>query len=149
VEIKSDLCSLFLRVALAASFLSAVADRFGIWGAYGQAHVAWGNFARFENYTHVLTPAFPMFASIFFAWAATGAETVLAILLLAGWRIRAIAMLSGLLLLAFAVSMALSLGLKAPLDYSVFTAAAGALVLSCSAPDRFTLDARSRSSHLR
>lgn len=57
---KSDLSSLFLRLALAASFLSAVADRFGIWGAYGNAHVAWGNFARFINYTHVLTSAFPM-----------------------------------------------------------------------------------------
>ncbi|HXE11232.1 MAG TPA: hypothetical protein VN633_03880 [Bryobacteraceae bacterium] len=134
---------------MAASFLSAVADRFGIWGAYGQPHVAWGNFARFVNYTHVLTPAFPMSASVFFAWAATTAETVLAILLLAGWRIRAISTLSALLLLAFAVSMALSLGIKAPLDYSVFTAAAASLVLSCRVPDRFTLDARSRSSHHR
>jgi uncharacterized membrane protein YphA (DoxX/SURF4 family) len=149
MELKSDLSSLFLRVALAASFLSAVADRFGIWGAYGQPHVAWGNFARFVNYTHILTPVFPMSVSVFFAWAATGAETVFAILLLTGWRIRAISMLSGLLLLAFAISMALSLGIKAPLDYSVFTAAAAALVLSCRVPDRFTLDARSRSSHHR
>jgi thiosulfate dehydrogenase (quinone) large subunit len=35
-------CStVFLRIALAISFLSAVADRFGLWGAYGQPNVAW------------------------------------------------------------------------------------------------------------
>jgi hypothetical protein len=39
--------SVFLRFALGLSFLSAVADRFGWWGAFGQPNVAWGNFARF------------------------------------------------------------------------------------------------------
>lgn len=139
---KSDLSSLFLRLALAASFLSAVADRFGIWGAYGNAHVAWGNFARFISYTHVLTSAFPMPVSVFFAWAATAAEIAFAVLLLIGWRIRIVSALSGLLLLAFAMSMAAALGVKAPLDYSVFSAAAAAIFLSCQPPDRFTFDAR-------
>ncbi|HBL44992.1 MAG TPA: DoxX family protein, partial [Planctomycetaceae bacterium] len=31
----------FVRLALAASFLSAVADRFGLWGAVGTGEVAW------------------------------------------------------------------------------------------------------------
>jgi hypothetical protein len=31
--------SVFLRLALGASFLSAVADRFGLWGSYGKPHV--------------------------------------------------------------------------------------------------------------
>jgi len=33
------------------TFLSAVAGRFGMWGAYGQPHVALGNYARFVDYT--------------------------------------------------------------------------------------------------
>ena len=32
-----------LRVALAAGFLSAVADRFGLWGMPGTPGVAWGD----------------------------------------------------------------------------------------------------------
>src|SRR5262249_58734514 len=29
----------------------AVADRFGLWGVYGQPNVSWGNYARFVDYT--------------------------------------------------------------------------------------------------
>ena len=36
--------SVFLRCALGLGFLSAVADRFGLWGAFGQPNVEWGNF---------------------------------------------------------------------------------------------------------
>ncbi len=43
--------SVFLRLALGLSFLSAVADRFGWWGAFGHPNVAWGSFARFVAYT--------------------------------------------------------------------------------------------------
>lgn len=31
--------SVFLRLALGCSLLSAVADRFGLWGAFGEPHV--------------------------------------------------------------------------------------------------------------
>jgi hypothetical protein len=41
----------FLRVALDFCFPSAVADRFGIRGAYGQPHIAWGDFSQFVVYT--------------------------------------------------------------------------------------------------
>jgi len=43
--------SVFLRFALGLSFLSAVADRFGLWGQFGQPNVAWGTFSRFVEYT--------------------------------------------------------------------------------------------------
>ena len=46
--------SVFLRYALALSFLSAVADRFGLWGSFGQPNVAWGSFSRFLEYTRRL-----------------------------------------------------------------------------------------------
>jgi len=43
--------SVFLRFALGISFLSAVGNRFGLWGAFGAPHVAWETFARFVAYT--------------------------------------------------------------------------------------------------
>jgi hypothetical protein len=42
-----DNSSLFLRLALGVSFLAAVADRFGLWGSFGQPNVAWGDFLHF------------------------------------------------------------------------------------------------------
>ena len=53
----------FLRIALGGSFLSAVADRFGLWGAYEYPNVAWGSYSRFVVYTAkllwLLPPACP------------------------------------------------------------------------------------------
>jgi len=55
-------------------------------------------------------------------------------------QIRITSVLSGLLLLSFAMGMVTGLGIKKPLDYSVFSAAAAAFLLACWEPDRFTLD---------
>src|SRR5215470_12252269 len=72
--------SVFLRVALGVSFLSAVADRFGLWGAFGEPHVAWGTFARFVAYTAQLTWFLPRAAAPSLAIVSTCAETLLGIL---------------------------------------------------------------------
>ncbi len=50
----ADYASLVLRIGLGVGFLSAVADRLGLWGAFGQPNVEWGNFSRFLDYTHIL-----------------------------------------------------------------------------------------------
>jgi hypothetical protein len=50
-ENGTEIVRLFARFALGASFLSAVADRFGLWGPYGAKNVSWGNFAHFVEYT--------------------------------------------------------------------------------------------------
>jgi hypothetical protein len=50
----------FARLALGAGFLSAVADRFGIWGPAGATNVAWGDFASFTGYAAKLNPWAPM-----------------------------------------------------------------------------------------
>ena len=59
----AEFSSVFLRVALGGAFLSAVADRFGLWGAYGYPNVAWGSYSRFVAYTAkllwLLPPACP------------------------------------------------------------------------------------------
>ncbi len=122
--------AVFLRVALGLSFLSAVADRLGLWRAYGQPHVAWGDFSHFVLYTGKLNWFVPPPAITALAWITTAAETTLGLALLLGVFPRLIAALSGLLLLAFALAMTLALGIKAPLDASVFSASAGAFLLA-------------------
>ena len=85
--------SVFLRFALGFSFLSAVADRFGLWGAFGEPHVAWGTFARFVASTGTLNWFLPRAAVPTLAIVATCAETLLGILLVLGWQTRRTALL--------------------------------------------------------
>ena len=123
----------FLRIALAAGFLSAVADRFGLWGPAGAPNVAWGAWQPFIDYVAKLNWFAPPASTPILAWAATVAEVVLGIGLLIGWQLRWFALAAGLLLLSFAITMTLALGVKAPLDFSVFAAAGGAFLLAASA----------------
>ena len=125
--------SIFLRLALGLTFLSAVADRFGFWGAFGAPHVAWGTFARFVAYTVELNWFLPRSVIPTLAIVATSAEIIFALLLLLGWRTRITALLSGTLCLLFALTMTVALGIKAPLDASVFVdAGSGFLLATCA-----------------
>jgi uncharacterized membrane protein YphA (DoxX/SURF4 family) len=124
--------SLFLRFALGLSFLAAVADRFGLWGPFGQPNVAWGDFSRFVDYTAKLNWFLPHAVIPTLAGIATLAEALLGLLLLTGWRLRIIAFVSGVLLLVFGLAMTFALGIKAPLNFSVFSAAGGGFLLAAS-----------------
>jgi len=120
---------LLLRIALAAAFASAVADRFGIWGQPGTKGVSWGDLSHFNAYVAKLNWFLPAAIIPALSWTTTALETLLALALLIGWQIRWISLASALLLSSFALTMAVALGLKAPLDYSVFTAASAAFLL--------------------
>ena len=133
--------SVFLRLALGISFLSAVADRFGLWGVYGQPNVSWGNYARFVDYTANLNWFLPAAMIPALAMIATAAETLFGLLLAIGWNTRIVALLSGALLTTFALTMTVALGVKAPLNSSVFSAAGGALLLGVFADFPFSVDA--------
>ena len=122
----------FLRVALAAGFLSAVADRFGVWGSAGAPHVAWGNWRPFVDYVAKLNWFAPAGVIPALAWTSTLAEVVLALGLLIGWKLRWVALAAGLLLLCFALTMTVALGLKPALDFSVYAAAAGTFLLAAT-----------------
>ncbi|MDQ2844555.1 MAG: DoxX protein [Acidobacteriota bacterium] len=130
----------FLRFALAAGFLSAVADRFGLWGPYGKLTVAWGDMTHFLPYVGKLNPWFPNAMIPIVGWAATIAEVALGALLLIGLQTRWAARLSGCLLLAFAIAMTLSTGIKTALDYSVFAASGGAFVLAAAGHYPWSVD---------
>src|SRR5438477_10352262 len=111
-ENGTEIVRLFARLALGASFLSAVADRFGLWGPHGAKNISWGDFAHFVQYTGAVTSLFPSSLTVLFAWAATVAETLFGILLIAGFKMRMTSVLSGCLLLSFAIVMVTGLGRK-------------------------------------
>ena len=115
---------LLLRLALSATFLSAVASRLGLWGARSSG---WKGFLDYTAQTCSWAPTgwIP-----FLAVTATTLEVVLALLLFVGYQTAWAALGSAALTFLFAVSMAYSFGLKEPLDYSVFVFSAAALLLS-------------------
>jgi uncharacterized membrane protein YphA (DoxX/SURF4 family) len=105
-------------------------------GAIWTTKCSLGTF-RFVEYTGRLHPyLLPRMPSR----AVTGAEILFGLLLLVGWHTRTAALLSGILLMAFGLAMALALGAKAPLDFSVFSAAGGALLLAGSERFPFSVD---------
>ena len=122
--------TVYLRVALAASFLSAVGDRYGMWGPFGTPNVSWGDFGRFVAYVGKLNWFVPEGLWPLLAVLSTAAEVVLGLLLLLGLWTRTAAILSALLLAVFALEMAVGLGPEAPLSASVWSASAGAGLLA-------------------
>lgn len=118
-----------LKLSIAFAFLSACADRFGLWGNAGDQGVVWGNFQNFIDYTAILNPWSSGIVTTILAWAATVLEVVLGILLCTKFKEGEVGLLSGILLLLFGTTMIFTVGPKAALDYSVFSAAFGALAI--------------------
>lgn len=128
IELR-QIAKLFLRLTVAASMLSSVADRFGIWA---KEVCMWSDMDKFIAYTQSLIPYIPANAVPVLAWTATVLEVLLPLCLLVGLKLKWTASLSGLMILVFAIAMATSVGIKAPLNYSAFTASAAAFgILAC------------------
>jgi uncharacterized membrane protein YphA (DoxX/SURF4 family) len=121
------LAALYARLALAAAFLSAVASRFGIWDST-PGLAAFHKFT--DGYGAQVLSFVPRTMVPILIWSATVAETTLGILLILGIRIRWVAAASALLLAMFGTAMAISFGPKSPLEYSVYSASACALLLA-------------------
>jgi thiosulfate dehydrogenase (quinone) large subunit len=137
----SQCITVFLRLALGTTFLAAVTDRFGLWGAPGQPNVSWGDFAHFRSYAAQVNAFLPHALIPLVAWLATVLETLLGLTLIVGLQTRMSALSSGMLLLLFALAMSVSMGVKSALNYSVFSASAGAFLLATSPTYPWTLDA--------
>jgi len=132
--------TVFLRLALAAAFLTAVTDRLGIWGPSGTANVAWGDMPHFMAYAATLNPWFPKTMIPVLAWFVTVAETSLGAALILGFQTRRAAQLGGWLLLAFGIGMTAGTGIKSALNASVFSASAGAFLLATSPEYPLSID---------
>lgn len=133
---------LVLRIVLAITMLSAVADRFGLWGAPGSNGVAWGNWENFVLYTQTLNSFASKSTAEILGAIATFFEILLSVLLLFGFKTRIAALGTAALMLLFAFAMAISVSVKAPFDYSVLTSAAAALLLSTIGKTVFAVDNR-------
>ena len=118
---------LYARWTLGAAFLSGIADRFG-W--YTGRNVGYGDFAGFVSYTAKVNSFMPAYSIPYLAWAATAAELFLGVALILGVWPRWVALGSAVLLALFGIAMAISFGIKSPMDYSVFSASAGAVLLA-------------------
>jgi len=117
---------IYARIALGLAFLNGIAERFGLYGT----DVGYGNYANFVKYTGQVNAFMPAWSIPFLAGAATVAELVLGVLLIAGVWKRWVALGSAALLAIFGTAMAISFGPWSPLDYSVFSASAAALLLA-------------------
>jgi len=133
---------LILRIVLAITMLSAVADRFGIWGAPGSNGVAWETWENFVLYTQTLNPYANKATAEVLGGIATFLEVVLSLLLLFGFKTRIAALGTALLLFFFGFAMAVSVSVKAPFDYSVWTSAAAALLLANIGKSSYAVDNR-------
>jgi uncharacterized membrane protein YphA (DoxX/SURF4 family) len=133
-------------VDVAYPLLSPVGDRLGAWGPHGSPHVSWGDWHHFRIYADRLNWYMPAAVQPAAAVLATAGEVIFAIALITGVRLREAAIGSGVLLTIFGISMALTLGMKAPLDYSVFTAASASFSLAVMAADHKREDPRGRTS---
>ena len=128
--------AVFLRVSLAASYLSSVTSRFGFWGE----DTGWGNYAAFLDYTAKVNPYLPRSLIPTIARVVDVAEISIALLLLIGFRIKETALLSGAMLFMFAFGMNLGVGVISTLDHSVYTACFASFILAVLNDDTFTLD---------
>lgn len=120
---------LYARTALGAAFLSAVAGRFGLW------HMTFDfkYFADFLEYAAEVNSFLPSAVIPLIGWIATVAETTLGVLLVLGLWPRWVSLGSAILLAMFGTAMAISFGLKSPMDYSVFSASGAAALLALHA----------------
>lgn len=126
----------FLRITLIVGFLSAVADRFGIWGAPGKYGIAWGDWSSFVEYTQQLAPWSPEGLTPILAVIATALEVVFALCLAFGWKMKFAGYGAGILVLIFALSMSFSGGMGvflATFGMSLYSFSAGAFYLGYNA----------------
>jgi hypothetical protein len=125
---------LLARFGLAATYLTAVTDRFGAWGKPGAAGVTWGDFQHFVARIDA-NPLVPSGMAPIAAWIVTVLESMIGLSLLVGLRSRTMGLASGCLLLAIAVATAFSpAGIHAVL-VSWLLAGAGASMLLATRAD--------------
>ena len=120
---------LYARIAVGAAFLSAVASRFGLW----DRTLDLKHFANFIEYAAQVNSFLPRTVIPWVAVLATVCETSLGILLIAGLWPRWVSLASAILLAMFGTAMAISFGLKSPMDYSVFSASGASVLLALDA----------------
>lgn len=135
---------LFARLSLSTAYLSAVADRIGWWGPIGSANISWGNFSNFLAAVTYLSPWAHNTLIPILGIGVTILEVILPLFLIIGYQLRLTSLISFLLLIIFALSMTFADGIKSPMNYSVFTAAACSLLIFLCEEMKQQLQAKKR-----
>ncbi|MCG2615934.1 DoxX family protein [Terrimonas sp. NA20] len=125
-----DVPQLLLRIALGLGFIFPVMDRMGWLGLPGEMGNAWGNWHNFISYTYTLMPYLDLPVVNIIGAIATVMEALFGIAMIIGFKTRMAAYGSAFLTLAFAVSMLLFAGYRAPFSYSVFVCSAASWLLA-------------------
>jgi putative oxidoreductase len=120
---------LLFRVALGIGFLTTVSDRLGLLPA-GTRNVEWGAWDKFIDYTGTLMPFLDRPVVNIMGGIATFLEASIGILLIIGFKTRWAAIAGCGLTLIFALAMTMFLGIKAPINFAVFSTCTGSLLLS-------------------
>jgi len=120
----------FARIALGLAFLSAVGIRFGLWGS--------GGWSGFVEYTGEVCSFMPRSTIPLLAVAATCCELSFGLALVTGVMVRHAAIGAAGRLAMCGTAMAISNGVRDPLDYSVFSASACAVLLASADRRRVT-----------
>lgn len=134
MKTRQDIAVFLLRIALATGFLSAVASRLNLWGAYSSG---WKNFVQYTAEVNSFLPSSWIHT---LAVLSTATELTIGILILIGYQIRKAAFSASVLTLVFAIAMSISFGCKEALDYSVFVFSAGAFLLSTFSRHSWSLE---------
>ena len=137
---------LLLRFTLGIGFLTPVFDRLGFLGPFGGRNIEWGNWENFINYTGTLMPFLGRPAVNIMGGIATIAEASIGILLIVGFKTRQVAIGSCLLTLAFATSMSIFIGIKAPINFATFPFSAASLLLATIPFYAWSIDALSKKA---
>ncbi|CCW28984.1 DoxX family protein [Xenorhabdus nematophila] len=127
----------FAKFSLATAFLSAVADRFGLWGNMGDLGISWGTMENFYVHVAKLCPWAPNFLVPILGWLVNIVELLLGIALLCGIKPKFTALSTTILLFVFAASMAAFQSVKLMLNFSVLTCAACAIFVYFSSDCKF------------
>ena len=130
MQLNQKISSIYLRLAIGVSYLWEVADRLGLFGPNGHAHVSWGDWKHFIAYAKQVMSFLPDGIINPLATIATIGEGGFGLLLILGLFTRMAAIGSGILSLCFAIAMAISFGIESPLGYSVFTLSAASFLLA-------------------
>jgi len=131
---------LFARVAIATAFLSAVADRIGLWGPPGSKHASWGDWENFMTYSNKLNFFVPELLQEPLAITVTVLEILFGILLIIGYKTKLTANLSSILLVLFALTMTIAFGIKSSFTYSVWIGVGTCFLLAKIETYHYSLD---------
>ena len=119
----------FAKVSLAISYLSAVFDRFGFWGHFGETGVSWGSMTQFFKHVSTLCPWATENMIPVIGWMVTVLEALIALAYIINAKNKIINYANIFLLILFIISMSLFQSIKMMINFNVIVCFSTALLI--------------------